>query len=86
MLWIGLGFAITLIPVLIVGFIAAKIFKLNYSHNVGMLCGSMANPMALTYANTTVSDDEPSVAYATVYPLSMFVRVISAQLLIAFFA
>jgi AspT/YidE/YbjL antiporter-like protein len=85
MLWIGLGFAITLIPVLIVGFVAAKMFKLNYSHNVGMLCGSMANPMALTYANTTVSDDEPSVAYATVYPLSMFVRVISAQLLIAFF-
>ena len=52
---------------------------------IGMLCGSMANPMALSYANTTVEGDEPSVSYATVYPLSMFIRVISAQLLIMLF-
>lgn len=85
-LWIGLGFLLTLVPVLIVGFIASKCWKLDYAHNVGMLCGSMANPMALNYANTTVEGDEPSVAYATVYPLSMFIRVISAQLLILLFA
>ena len=73
-------------PVLIVGFIASKCWKLDYAHNVGMLCGSMANPMALNYANTTIEGDEPSVAYATVYPLSMFIRVISAHLLILLFA
>ena len=50
-----------------------------------MLCGSMANPMALSYANTTVDGDEPSVSYATVYPLSMFIRVISAQLVLMLF-
>ena len=84
-MWIGVGFLLTIIPVLIVGFIASQFFKLDYAHNVGMLCGSMANPMALNYANTTVEGDEPSVSYATVYPLSMFIRVISAQLLISFF-
>ncbi|GHU57191.1 putative transporter [Bacteroidia bacterium] len=85
-LWIGLGFALTLIPVLIVGFIAATSYKTDYAENVGMLCGSMANPMALNYANTTVEGDEPSVSYATVYPLSMFLRVITAQLMIMLFA
>ncbi len=85
LMWIGVGFLLTIIPVLIVGIIASQFFKLDYAHNVGMLCGSMANPMALNYANTTVEGDEPSVSYATVYPLSMFVRVISAQLLISFF-
>ena len=85
LMWIGVGFLLTIIPVLIVGFIASQFFKLDYAHNVGMLCGSMANPMALNYANTTVEGDEPSVSYATVYPLSMFIRVISAQLLISFF-
>ena len=82
LLWIGLGFLLTIVPVLIVGFISSQFFKLDYAHNVGMLCGSMANPMALSYANTTVDGDEPSVSYATVYPLSMFIRVISAQLVL----
>ena len=85
LLWIGLGFLLTFVPVLIVGFISSQFFKLDYAHNVGMLCGSMANPMALSYANTTVDGDEPSVSYATVYPLSMFIRVISAQLVLMLF-
>ena len=85
LLWIGLGFLLTIVPVLIVGFIASQFFKLDYAHNVGMLCGSMANPMALNYANTTVDGDETSVSYATVYPLSMFIRVISAQLVLMLF-
>lgn len=85
LLWIGLGFLLTIVPVLIVGFIASQFFKFDYAHNVGMLCGSMANPMALSYANTTVDGDEPSVSYATVYPLSMFIRVISAQLVLMLF-
>ena len=85
LLWIGLGFLLTIVPVLIVGFISSQFFKLDYAHNVGMLCGSMANPMALSYANTTVDGDEPSVSYATVYPRSRFIRVISAQLVLMLF-
>ena len=85
LLWVGVGFALTIVPVLIVGFIAAQIVKIDYAQNVGMLCGSMANPMALNYANTTVEGDEPSVAYATVYPLSMFIRVILAQIVLVLF-
>jgi AspT/YidE/YbjL antiporter-like protein len=86
LIWIGLGAALTLVPVLIVGVVAMRVLKMDYANSMGMLCGSMANPMALSYANTTVEGDEPSVAYATVYPLSMFIRVISAQLLILLFS
>ena len=85
-LWIGIGFLLTIVPVLIVGYISSKSFKTDYSENIGMLCGCMANPMALSFANTTVEDDVPSVAYATVYPLSMFIRVISAQLILMIFS
>lgn len=86
LVWIGLGFLLTMVPVLVIAFIAAKPLKVEYGDNIGMLCGAMANPMALTYANTTVEGDEPAVSYATVYPLSMFLRVITAQLMILFFA
>ncbi|MDR1938414.1 MAG: putative transporter [Tannerellaceae bacterium] len=86
LLWIGLGFLLTMIPVLVVGCIASAFYKTDYADNAGMLCGSMANPMALSYANTTVEGDEPSVSYATVYPLSMFLRIITAQLMIMLFA
>jgi len=84
-MWIGIGFFLTIAPVMLVSFIAYKFFKVGYANNVGMICGCMANPMALTYANTTVEGDEPSVSYATVYPLSMFVRVIIAQAIILIF-
>ena len=86
LLWIVLGFALALIPVMVVGIVAGKFFKVDYARNVGMLCGSMANPMALNYANSTVKGDEPSVAYATVYPLAIFVRVITAQLILLLFS
>jgi len=82
LLWIALGFAITIVPVMIVGWIAVKFSRLNYAESVGMLCGSMANPMALNYANSTIEGDEPSVAYATVYPVSMFIRIITIQLIL----
>lgn len=85
LLWIGIGFAITLIPVLLVAFFALKIMKLDFGLVSGMLCGSMSNPMALNYANTVVAGDNPSVAYATVYPLTMFIRVILAQLVLIIF-
>jgi len=84
-LWIAIGFAITLIPVVIVAIVALKIIKIDFGSVCGMVCGSMANPMALAYANDTIPGDKPSVSYATVYPLSMFVRVIIAQILLVFF-
>lgn len=84
-IWIGIGFALTIVPVMIVGVIAMKILRINFSKSTGMLCGSMANPMALNYVNSTVEGDEPAVAYATVYPMSMFARIILTQLLLIFF-
>ena len=84
LLWIGLGFGLTLVPTVRVGFFAFKIMKIDFGSVSGMLCGSMANPMALNYANDTIPGDNPSVAYATVYPLSMFLRVIIAQVLLMF--
>lgn len=81
-LWIALGAGLTLIPTLMVGFIALRMMKIDFGTVSGMLCGSMANPMALNYANDTIPGDNPSVAYATVYPLSMFFRVVIAQVLL----
>lgn len=85
LLWIGFGFILTVIPVIIMALIAMKVLKISYAKSVGMLCGSMANPMALSYVNSTIDDDEPSVAYATVYPVSMFARIIFTQLLLMLF-
>ena len=84
LLWIAVGFGLTFIPILIVGLFAFKAMKLDFGSTVGMLCGSMANPMALNYANDTIPGDNPSVAYATVYPVCMFLRVIIAQVLLMF--
>ncbi len=86
LLWIGVGFVLTVVPVLIVGAIALRIGRLDFGTVCGMLCGSMANPMALGYANDTVKGDTASVSYASVYPLGMFLRVVIAQVLIMFFA
>ena len=84
LLWIGLGAGLTIIPTVIVGAVAFKIMKIDFGSVSGMLCGSMANPMALNYVNDTIPGDNPSVAYATVYPLCMFLRVIIAQILLMF--
>lgn len=83
--WVLWGFLVTIVPVLIVGVLSLKVFKLSYDTICGMLCGSMANPMALNYATDSLATDRPNVAYATVYPLSMFVRVILAQLVLLIF-
>lgn len=82
LLWIGLGFVLTIVPVLIMGVIAMKMCKLDFGLTCGMLCGSMANPMALNYANDIIPGDYATISYASVYPLSMFCRVIIAQLII----
>lgn len=83
--WLGISFLLATIPVLIVGFLCAKVIKLPYGETVGMLCGSMTNPIALNYATSTVEDDSPAVAYATVYPACMFFRVIIAQIIMLIF-
>jgi AspT/YidE/YbjL antiporter-like protein len=85
LIWIGIGFILTVAPVLIVGAYALVVKKMSYPTVSGMLCGSMANPMALNYANASADNDEPSVSYATVYPLCMFLRVIIAQMILIFF-
>ena len=83
--WIGVGFILTFVPVVIMALVALRCCKLDFGNTCGMLCGSMANPMALNYANDIIPNDNPSVSYATVYPLGMFARVILTQLILMLF-
>ncbi len=83
-LWVIYGFLITFIPLVIVGIIARAKYKINYYTIMGLLSGGTTDPPALAYANKTANNDAPAVAYSTVYPLTMFLRVITAQLLILF--
>jgi len=84
-LWIGLGFLITIVPVIIMAVPAMRVWGLGFGETCGMLAGAMANPMALTYSGDSCGNDDPAVAYATVYPVTMFVRVIIAQILVILF-
>lgn len=85
LLWVACGVLITMIPLLIAGFIGRKAMKMNYFTLMGLLAGSSTDPPALAYANATAGNDAPAVAYSTVYPLTMFLRVIMAQILILAF-
>ena len=85
LLWIGLGFVLTVVPIVIVGLIALRLKKFDFGTICGILCGSMANPMALGYANDTIKGETSNISYASVYPLGMFARVIIAQILVMFF-
>ena len=80
-LWILYGFAITVLPLLIVGIIARKAMKMDYFTIMGLMSGAMTDPPALAYANTVATNDRAAVAYATVYPLTMFLRIFTAQIL-----
>ena len=80
--WVLISISLAVAPVLIMGFLSAKVLKIGYAENVGMLCGGMANPFALDFAGTGSDGDDPAVAYATVYPANIFLRVISAQIII----
>lgn len=84
--WIGYGFIITTVPLLIIGCFGRYFCKVNYFTLMGLIAGSTTDPPALAYSNATAGNDAPSVGYATVYPLTMFLRVLTAQLLILFFA
>ena len=83
--WVGISFALAVVPMFLIGVLSSRMHKTGYARNVGMLCGSMANPIALNYANTTVEGDEPSVSYATVYPGCIFLRVFVAQIVMLIF-
>ena len=80
--WVIISIALSVVPVILMGFLAAKVFKTSYADNAGMLCGGMANPFALDFAGTGTDGEDPAVAYATVYPANIFLRVISAQIII----
>ncbi len=82
--WIGLGVLLTIVPIIVLGLVALKTHKYDFGTICGILCGSMANPMALSYANDTLKGDTASISYASVYPLGMFARVVIAQILIMF--
>lgn len=84
-IWVGYGFAITVIPLLVVGIIARAKYKLNYFTICGMISGNYTDPPALAYSNKVANNDAPAVSYSTVYPLTMFMRVIAAQILILCF-
>ncbi len=83
--WVIISLALAIVPVLLTAFVAGKIFKTEYADNIGMLCGAMANPFALDFADPDGEGEDPAVAYATVYPASIFLRVISAQIIMLIF-
>lgn len=80
--YVWCGFLITVIPLLIVGVVARLRYKINYFTLMGMIAGSTTDPPALAFANQAASNDEPAVAYSTVYPLCMFLRILTAQIVI----
>jgi len=86
LLWLGCACAITTVPLLAVGIFARAVLKTNFIDLCGLLSGSMTDPPALAFANSVAKSDSPSVAYATVYPLAMLLRILSAQLLVLLFA
>ena len=85
MWWVIWGFIITLVPLIVVSFIARGVYKINYLTIMGLISGGCTDPPALAYANNSTGSDAPAVAYSTVYPLTMFLRVVSAQALILCF-
>ncbi len=82
LLYVGIGFLITFIPLIVMGMIARFKLKLNYFTLMGLIAGSNTDPPALAYANTTAGNDAPSVGYSTVYPLAMFLRILTAQMIV----
>ena len=86
LIWVWYGFIITVVPLFIVGVFARMVYKTNYFTLMGLIAGSTTDPPALAFSNEQTTTDLPAVAYSTVYPLVMFLRVLSAQLLIIFLA
>jgi len=85
LLWVGTGFLITTLPLVIMGIIGRRFLRLNYFSLIGLMAGSTTDPPALSYSTSIANNDQPAVSYSTVYPLTMFLRVIIAQILILAF-
>ena len=85
LLYVLSGFLITVIPIIVIGTIARKRHHLNYFTLMGMLAGTYTDPPALAYANSVCTKEAPAVGYSTVYPLSMFLRIFTAQIIVLFF-
>ena len=85
LVWVASGFLITVVPLLLLAPVAMRWCKMNFGTTCGMLCGSMANPMALNYVNDSLPGNDASVSYATVYPLGMFLRVVISQVVLMLF-
>ena len=86
MLYVGCGFLITIIPLLIMGIFGRYYYKINYFKLMGLMAGSTTDPPALAYANQVTGSNAPAVGYSTVYPVTMFLRILTAQLLILILA
>lgn len=84
--WIGYGFIVTFLPLMIIGILARGLYKMDYFTLMGLIAGSTTDPPALAYSNGVAGNDRPAVSYATVYPLTMFLRVLTAQLFVLFLA
>lgn len=84
LLYVATGFIITIVPILIVGVIARLKFKFNYFTLMGMIAGTYTDPPALAYANSICSREAPAIGYSTVYPLSMFLRIFTSQMIVLF--
>ena len=82
LLYVAYGSLITIIPILTIGIIGRSVFKLNYFTLMGLISGSTTNPAALAYSSQIAGNDKPAVAYSTVYPLTMFLRIISGQIIL----
>jgi putative transport protein len=82
LIWLAAGLCVTVIPVMIVGIVGRSVFKLNFMTLSGLLAGSMTDPPALAFAGSISQSDAPNVAYATVYPLAMFLRILTVQVLV----
>jgi putative transport protein len=86
LMWMLMGIAVTVIPLVIMGLVARKVFKKTYFEICGLLAGASTDPPALAFATKLAGSDIPSVTYATVYPLTMILRIVAAQMLILFFS
>ena len=86
LLYVGCGFLITIIPLIIMGVFARRYYKMNYFKLMGLMAGATTDPPALAYANQTANNNAPAVGYSTVYPVTMFLRILTAQLLILILA
>jgi putative transport protein len=85
LLWMGCGLIITMVPLLVVAFVARSLMEKNFVHICGLLAGSMTDPPALAFANNLVKSESASVSYAAVYPLTMLLRILVAQLIVLIF-